>query len=98
MAVTRAGNRVVYRSRARSAHAVLRATYEPTGPPVYPVPGTLEYFLTERYCLYTVDERRRVAERFVQARPEGFAIAVHAGAQSTEELLRMALRGLGSSR
>jgi uncharacterized protein len=60
MAVTRAGNRIDYRSRARNAPAVLRATYEPTGPAAYPVPGTLEHFLTERYCLYTVDRRDRL--------------------------------------
>ena len=40
--------------------------------------------------LLTVDERRRVAERFVQARPEGFAIAVHAGAQSTADTVSLA--------
>ena len=39
MAVTRAGNRIDYRSRARNAPAVLRATYEPTGPPAYPCPA-----------------------------------------------------------
>jgi len=26
----------------------------------HPVDGTLEHFLTERYCLYTVDRRGRV--------------------------------------
>jgi uncharacterized protein YqjF (DUF2071 family) len=28
-------------------------SYRPTGPAFEAVPGTLEYFLTERYCLYT---------------------------------------------
>lgn len=32
--------------------AALCAAYRPIGPPRGPVPGTLEYFLTERYCLY----------------------------------------------
>jgi hypothetical protein len=36
--------------------AELAATYRPVGPARPPVPGTLEYFLTERYCLYTVDD------------------------------------------
>ena len=35
-------------------------TYRPTGPEHPARPGTLEYFLTERYCLYTLDERQRV--------------------------------------
>ena len=39
--------------------------------------------------LLTVDERRRVAERFVAARPEAFAIAVHAGAQSTADTVAL---------
>jgi len=36
------------------ADAELHATYEPVGPPVHAAPGTLEYFLTERYCLYNL--------------------------------------------
>ena len=35
--------------------AEFAATYRPIGPVQPPKPGTLEYFLTERYCLYTVD-------------------------------------------
>jgi uncharacterized protein YqjF (DUF2071 family) len=31
------------------------ASYRPVGPVQLPQPGTLEHFLTERYCLYTVD-------------------------------------------
>jgi uncharacterized protein len=60
MAIARAGSRIEYRSRARTAHAVLRAAYEPTGPATHPAPGTLEHFLTERYCLYTVDRHARL--------------------------------------
>jgi dihydrodipicolinate synthase/N-acetylneuraminate lyase len=40
--------------------------------------------------LLTVDERRRVAERFVRSRPDGFAIAVHAGAQTTADTVALA--------
>ncbi len=47
---------VRYRSRRAShPHPELVGTYRPTGPAFEPVPGSLEYFLTERYCLYTVD-------------------------------------------
>jgi uncharacterized protein YqjF (DUF2071 family) len=60
MAITRAGNRIEYRSHADDARAVLRAAYEPTGPATYAAPGTLEHFLTERYCLYTLDRHDRV--------------------------------------
>ena len=35
--------------------AVFSARYRPTGPVESPREGTLEYFLTERYCLYRVD-------------------------------------------
>jgi hypothetical protein len=44
-----------YRSRRDSDPAELHATYRPIGPPFTPVEGTLEYFLTERYCLYNLD-------------------------------------------
>jgi uncharacterized protein YqjF (DUF2071 family) len=35
--------------------AELIAQYQPVGPPLPATPGTLEYFLTERYCLYNID-------------------------------------------
>ncbi len=35
--------------------AAFVASYWPVGPVQPPAPGTLEYFLTERYCLYTAD-------------------------------------------
>jgi uncharacterized protein len=34
------------------------AQYRPAGEPFEAAPGTLEYFLTERYCLYTADRGR----------------------------------------
>jgi hypothetical protein len=36
--------------------AELQARYRPIGPVHAAAPGTLEHFLTERYCLYTVDD------------------------------------------
>jgi len=52
---------VHYRSsrKTRMPSAEFEATYRPTGPVQRPEPGTLEHFLTERYCLYTVDETFR---------------------------------------
>jgi uncharacterized protein YqjF (DUF2071 family) len=37
--------------------ADLIASYRPEGPVFHAVEGTLEYFLTERYCLYAIDRR-----------------------------------------
>jgi uncharacterized protein len=48
---TRRGEWVDYRSTRTGAE--FDASYRPTGPVAPPEPGTLEHFLTERYCLYT---------------------------------------------
>jgi uncharacterized protein len=53
---------VHYRSRRTSSDAPpaeLIARYRPRGDARPPVRGTLEYFLTERYCLYTEDSAGR---------------------------------------
>jgi len=48
------------RRTARSSHrAELVVRYRPTGPVYEARPGTHGYFLTERYCLYTVDKKGR---------------------------------------
>jgi uncharacterized protein YqjF (DUF2071 family) len=40
----------------RRGHAAeFRATYAPAGPRFQAVPGSIENFLTERYCLYTLN-------------------------------------------
>jgi uncharacterized protein YqjF (DUF2071 family) len=36
------------------------AGYRPEGVPAAPAPGSIDHFLTERYCLYTLDEEHRV--------------------------------------
>lgn len=43
---------------AASAH--LRAVYRPTSPVFQSQPGTLEHWLTERYCLYAADSAGRL--------------------------------------
>ena len=43
------------RTSSGSPLAELVATYRPAGPAFQAQPGTLEYFLTERYCLFTTD-------------------------------------------
>lgn len=44
---------VQYESRRREGTAAFRATYAGTGPVFTAAPGSLDEFLTERYCLYT---------------------------------------------
>ena len=55
MTVSATADGVDYRSERESPAASLRATYRPIGAAFHPVEGTLEYFLTERYCLYNLD-------------------------------------------
>jgi uncharacterized protein len=62
MRASRLGEMIVYRSRRRSEsgpRAELRAEYGPSGPRLPVEDGSLERWLTERYCLYVVDERGR---------------------------------------
>jgi dihydrodipicolinate synthase/N-acetylneuraminate lyase len=54
------------------------------------IDGVLACGTTGEGILLSVPERRRVAERFVQARPEGFQVAIHAGAQSTSDTVELA--------
>lgn len=58
MLVTPRSNAVEYRSRRNAdGRAEFNAIYEPTSPPAVSSPGSLEYFLTERYCLYHTNRR-----------------------------------------
>jgi uncharacterized protein YqjF (DUF2071 family) len=63
-AVRRAGDEVAYRceriSEEAPAAARFEARYRPTGPAANAAPGSLEHWLTERYCLYTLDDAQRV--------------------------------------
>jgi uncharacterized protein YqjF (DUF2071 family) len=58
MSVTPDGANVRYESRRQGdATATLAGSYRPLGPPSAPAAGSLEHFLTERYCLYNLDHR-----------------------------------------
>jgi uncharacterized protein len=57
MTLSPAGDAIDYRSRRESSQADFHASYRPVAPPFEPIEGTLEYFLTERYCLYNLDQR-----------------------------------------
>lgn len=48
------------RAHRGAAEADLRAVYRPTGPVYQAVPDSLEQWLIERYCLYSVDRSGRV--------------------------------------
>lgn len=54
------------------------------------VDGLLACGTTGEGVLLTVDERRQVTETFLTTRPEGFQIAVHAGAQTTRDTMALA--------
>ena len=61
MSMEREGERFAYTSRRTHQGmppAVLDVRYRPTGPVAMAVPGTLDHWLTERYCLYSFDGRR----------------------------------------
>src|SRR5690606_36392145 len=58
-----------FRSRRLNGRAEFAARYRPVGEPAEPVPGTLDHFLTERYAVYTVDDRRRVLRGDIHHRP-----------------------------
>jgi uncharacterized protein len=49
--------------------ARFRGSYRPRGDAFEAAPGSLESFLTERYCLYTLDEQLRVHRADIQHPP-----------------------------
>jgi len=54
------------------------------------VDGILACGTTGEGILLSVEERTCVTERFLEARPRGFQVAVHAGAQTTADTVRLA--------
>jgi dihydrodipicolinate synthase/N-acetylneuraminate lyase len=58
------------------------------------IDGLLACGTTGEGVLLSVDERRRVAESFLAARPDGFQVAVHAGAQTTADTVLLAAHAL----
>jgi hypothetical protein len=63
----RRGTRILFDS-ARDEGAAFSASYEPQGSPVAPGPGSIEEFLTERYCLY-VEHGGRLHRADIHHRP-----------------------------
>jgi uncharacterized protein YqjF (DUF2071 family) len=60
MSVRARGDRTQYQSRRERELAAFAGEYGPSGSEFTARPGTLEHFLAERYCLYVVDEHRRI--------------------------------------
>ncbi|MFL5863316.1 MAG: YqjF family protein [Solirubrobacteraceae bacterium] len=56
--------------------AELSLRYRPNGARFEAEPGSLEYFLAERYCLYTLDEDRRVLRAHIHHPPWSLQPAV----------------------
>ncbi len=56
MSAARRGDWIDYSSAREGGADSFSASFRATGPPGSPAPGTLEYFLAERYCLYTEHE------------------------------------------
>ncbi len=48
------------RTHRNAAPATFQGQYQPTGPAYLSTPGTLESWLTERYCLYAANRRRTI--------------------------------------
>ena len=57
------------RTHRGAAEAEFRAVYRPTGPVYGAEPGSLEQWLIERYCLYSVDRGGRVYRGEIHHRP-----------------------------
>ena len=69
MTMDRRGDRVRFECcRADEPGRAFSGGYRPAGPASEPPPGSLESFLTERYCLYALD-RGRLARAEIHHRP-----------------------------
>ena len=70
MSIDESSTRVDFRSaRRRGGDASFQASYAPTGEVFAAEPGSIEYFLTERYCLYAQSSRGIVRRTEVHHAP-----------------------------
>jgi len=75
MGIERARGEIRYRSARADGVAELAARYAPAGP-VFTARGeTLEHFITERYCLYVLDERHRLLSADIHHPPWSLQLA-----------------------
>lgn len=75
MSVERRDAAVRYHSARRSGGAEFNAIYEPASASFAASPGSIEYFLTERYCLYHLDRRGRPYRLEIHHRPWSLQVA-----------------------
>ncbi len=72
------GDTILYsstRADGRGSPAELRGWFKPVEPVLRTQPGTLEYWLTERYCLYTIDNRGRICRADILHEPWPLQVA-----------------------
>jgi uncharacterized protein YqjF (DUF2071 family) len=72
MTARRSDAAIEYFSRRTSSDAAapsFEASYGPRGGPYEALPGTLEHFLAERYCLYTLDDAHRLCRAQIHHPP-----------------------------
>ena len=60
---------IAFESVREQEHRVWSATYRPDGQAFHALPGSLEHFLAERYCLYTVDRRGELSRAEIHHAP-----------------------------
>jgi uncharacterized protein YqjF (DUF2071 family) len=88
--VTARGDSIEYHSRRYAAgDAAFSATYAPAGQPFLATVGSLEWFLTERYCLY-----RRPQASAVPSRHPSCTVSAAAGDRHLRRNTMAAVNGL----
>jgi len=85
MLVERSGDEIHYRSRRgdEASAPQFAASYRPSGPAFHPASGTIEHFLTERYCLYAREHGGRPYRLQIHHRPWRLQSAVAAIERNT---------------
>ncbi len=68
-AIHYASQRINGNAKARELNAEFAGRYRPTGSVFRALPGSLEHWLTERYCLYAADTRVQIYRGEIHHRP-----------------------------
>jgi uncharacterized protein YqjF (DUF2071 family) len=69
MSCSQANGLIDYRSQRVHPPAPFHARYRPTGPVAYARVGTLEHFLTDRYCFYTTNGAGQILRGDISHQP-----------------------------
>src|SRR5271154_4726016 len=85
------------RTHRGSPSGSLEGRYRPVGEVFTAEPGTLEHFLTERYCLYTTDARGQIIRGEIHHPPWPLQLAEASFTRNTmAEIFRLSAPQLGS--